>query len=156
MPTIREQLCRLLACCPPAPKPERAVAVRFSLFGVVDPGVNLITLEPEGLQMLKLTSVQAQALEFKALDKKRNPAKVDGAPVWTSSNEAVATVEQSEDGLTAVVKAVGPGTAQVNSTADADLGEGVRQLIGVLDVEVAAAEAVTIEIGTVGAPFDQE
>ena len=42
------------------------------------------------------------------------------------------------------------GTAQITATADADLGEGVRELITLLDVNVVAGEAVAGTISVVG------
>ena len=76
-----------------------------------------------------------------------NPAKVDGAPVWSSSDETILKVTAAEDGMSASVEAVGPvGTAQVVVKADADLGEGVKEISGVLDVEVLASEAVAASL----------
>lgn len=81
-----------------------------------------------------------------------NAAKVDGLPVWKSSDETVATVTASADGLSALVVAQGAlGTAQIAATADADLGTGVREVVGVIDIEVHAAEAVSALV-TAGAP----
>jgi hypothetical protein len=83
------------------------------------------------------------------VDAKNNPAKVEGAPVWTSSEPSFVTVEPSADGLSAVIKAVGPTTAtpvQINVTADADLGEGVKPITGLLEVSVIAGEAVAVAI----------
>ena len=47
------------------------------------------------------------------------PARVDGVPVWGSSNPAVLTVTPAEDGMTASIVAVGAGDAQVTMTAQA-------------------------------------
>lgn len=82
-----------------------------------------------------------------------NPARVDGVPVWRSSDESIVTVTPSEDGLSAVAVAVGPlGTAQVSVEADADLdAEETRLITGVLDIEVRASEAV-VAIVAAGAP----
>jgi len=80
---------------------------------------------------------------------KGNPAQVDGAPVWASSNEAVAIVVPSEDGLSAEIQTPGGlGTAQISVKADALVGEGVEEIIGLLDVEVKAAGASIVEIAT--------
>lgn len=77
------------------------------------------------------------------VDAKGNPAKVDGTPVWSSSDDTILTVTPSSDGLTAEVTPVGPlGTAQVKVEADADLGAGVVPLISLADVEVVAGQAV--------------
>jgi hypothetical protein len=76
-----------------------------------------------------------------------NPAKVDGVPVWSSTDTAILTVAAATDGLSAIVTTVGQlGTAQVNVTADADLGDGVRSIAATQDFEVKAAEAVSVGI----------
>lgn len=81
-----------------------------------------------------------------------NPATIDGTPRWASSDEAVVTLRVAEDGLSAVAVSVGPlGMAQISVTADADLGEGVREITGILEIEVRAAEAVFVGI-TAGEP----
>lgn len=100
-----------------------------------------------------LTDEQQVGLTAAFTTKAGNPAKVDGAPVWKSSDEAIVTVTASEDGLSAVAVAVGPlGTAQVSVEADADLDEGETRLItGVLDIEVRASEAV-VAIVAAGSP----
>lgn len=75
-----------------------------------------------------------------------NPATID-SPTWASSDPAILLVTASEDGLTATVAAVGPvGTAQVQFSCDADIGEGERTLTGFADVEVIAGEAAVVEI----------
>ena len=104
---------------------------------------------------LILTDTQQCALGIDPRNAKGNPAPVDGVPQWASSDPAVAVVEPAADGLTAVVKAVAQGTTQISVTADADLDEGeVRNITGVLDVEVRPAEAVTMGI-TTGTPEEQ-
>ena len=85
------------------------------------------------------------AVVFKSI--KGNVAKVDGIPVWTTSDSAILTVASAPDGMGATITAVGPvGQAQVVVTADADLGEGVREVIGRADVSIAASEAVVADI----------
>ena len=94
-----------------------------------------------------LTDIQQVTLGITAVDARGNPAKLDGAPVWASSDTALLTVVPSEDGLSCVCTAVGPlGTAQVTVNADADLGAGVRELQGLLDIEIIASEALNITI----------
>jgi hypothetical protein len=107
------------------------------------------TFEGENMKVT-LTDVQGVDAAISAVDAKGNPAALDGVPVWTPSDPAV-TVTPSPDGLTARIDAVGPlGNFQVTVTADADLGEGVTELAGILDVEVVASEAVslTFAVGT--------
>lgn len=102
---------------------------------------------------LILTDDQQVNLTAAFTTKAGNPARVDGVPVWRSSDESVITVTAAEDGLSAVAVAVGPlGSAQVSVEADADLDEGEERLItGVLDIEVRASEAV-VAVVAAGAP----
>jgi hypothetical protein len=105
--------------------------------------------------MLILTDEQQVTLSVAFKTAKGNPATVDGAPTWRSSDDSIATVEPSADGLSAVVKAAGPvGTVQVSVEADADLGTGSRLITGTLDIDVRAAEAVVADIAA-GAPETQ-
>lgn len=91
------------------------------------------------------------------MDKKGNlvgAEGVHGAPVWASSDETVATVTAAADGLSAVVKGNAPGSGRVTATADADLGEGVKPIIGTLELTVTAGAASVVEI-TAGPPEEQ-
>lgn len=102
-----------------------------------------------------LTDAQKVRLEVNPLNKAGNPAKIDGDPVWSSSDPSIITIEATPDPK--VVFAVTTGTlglAQVNVKADADLGAGVREIASVLDVEVIASEAVTLGIQA-GTPEDR-
>jgi len=130
-----------------ARKPSTTQAIRL--------GFTTLTITKEGNYMLLLTVTQKATLTLDPRDAKGNPAALDGAPVWSSSDEGVAVVEVSTDGLNAVVKAAGlVGTAQINVTADARLNEEVVPIVGVLDVTVQAGEAVSLGIAT-GTPEEQ-
>lgn len=76
------------------------------------------------------------------VDAKGKPAKVDGMPVWSSSDENILTVAADPDGMSAVVTPVDIGTAQIKVEADADLGAGVQSLVTLGDIEVIAGTAV--------------
>jgi hypothetical protein len=105
--------------------------------------------------MIVITATQQVALSISVADRRGNPARVDGTPAWSTSDATILTVEPAADGMSAVAKAVGAvGTAQVNVTADADLGEGITPLAGVLDVEVLAGQAVAVNIAA-GTPEEQ-
>lgn len=96
-----------------------------------------------------LKATQQVDLSITVTDKRGNPATVQN-PSFASSDEAVVSVV--DEGLTAVASAVGtPGTATVTFTGDADLGEGVSPITGVLDVEVVAGDAAVVNI-TAGTP----
>lgn len=102
--------------------------------------------------MLILTEEQQVALAVAFKTAGGHDAKVDGIPTWQSSDPTIVAVEVAADGMTATAVAQGPlGTAQISATADADLGTGVREVTGVLDIEVRAAEAVSALV-TAGAP----
>src|SRR5262249_46251896 len=62
-----------------------------------------------------------------------DPAPVEGAPVWASSDETVLSVQPANDGMSAVVLTVAPGTGRVTVSADADVGEGVNTITGVTE-----------------------
>ncbi len=85
---------------------------------------------------------------------KGNPAAVDGIPVWASSDATVLAVTPSDDGMSAVVDTVAPGTARITVTADADLGPGTTTITGVSeDVNVtlgpsSQASIMTLNLGT--------
>jgi hypothetical protein len=106
--------------------------------------------------MLILTDVQKVTLSVAPVSKAGNPAVLDGAPKWTVSDETVLTVAVAEDGLSAVVSSTGKiGKAQVSVLADADIGEGVTELAGVLDIEVKASAAVSMGLEA-GTPVEKE
>lgn len=82
------------------------------------------------------------------------PARVDGTPVWASSDATIASVTPSADGMSAVVRPVAPGgPVRISVSADADLGAGVKPINGVSpDFNVAQdpadqASVVAIDLG---------
>ena len=94
------------------------------------------------------------AVEFRS--KAGNPAPVDGVPEWESSDTSIMTVTPSADGLSAVATTVGPvGHVQISVTADADLGEGVRHISGVLEINVEPSGAVSAALSA-GEPRDRD
>lgn len=99
--------------------------------------------------MLILTDVQKVKVKVKPVTAAGNPAPVDGKPEWVVSDDTVCTLVVSDDGLEADVVTTGKlGVCQVSVKADADLGDGVREISGVLDVEVKASEAVSLSVET--------
>lgn len=102
--------------------------------------------------MFLLQDIQKVKLTINPVSAAGNPAPVDGVPAWATSDELIATVAPAEDGLSAYVVATGPvGVAQVSVKVDADLGEGLREIIGTFDVEVIASEAAALVV-TAGVP----
>src|SRR5262245_57486950 len=82
-----------------------------------------------------------------------NPATVDGPVTWSSSDSTIATVvADTADDKQCKVTPLKLGQVQVVARADADLGQGVRDLITTSDIEVVAGEAVAGTIEPVGVP----
>jgi len=116
------------------------VALAYSIQFNSDDGQRMETM------LLKADAAPAH-LSVKAVDAKGNDALVEGGFQWASSDETIATVVADEGGAGAVVTVVGPlGECLITAKADADLGEGVREIIGTLPVVVVAGEAVEVQI----------
>jgi hypothetical protein len=100
------------------------------------------------MALLRLETDQQARVTLVAKDRRGRPARVDGVPAWGVEPVDVVKVEASEDGMSATVVQVGdPGTtATLTVRADADLGEGMRELTGVLSVAIAEPEAVVVEL----------
>lgn len=92
-------------------------------------------------------------------DAQGNPAKVDGVPVWASSDETVLTVQPSLDGMSASIGTVAPGgPARVSVSADPDLSANVGVLTGFTEditVTQGASTAATTMVLTLGDPADK-
>lgn len=123
-----------------------AVRFRLAFEGAIFEGENM---------NVTLTAVQKVEAAISVVDAKGNAAVVDGVPVWTASDPAGLTLTPAPDGLSCSIAAAGPvGTYQVTLTADADLGAGITPLVGILDVNVVAGEAVAIGFA-LGTPENQ-
>jgi hypothetical protein len=98
--------------------------------------------------MYTLPNDKQVTLKVEFLDAKGNHAVVDSDPIWSSSdtNVAVVTVSPGNPYLANLSGGPAIGTAQVIVKADADLGEGVREVMCTLDVEIVGGEAV---VGTI-------
>lgn len=93
-------------------------------------------------------------LTLSYVDAKGKPAKVDGVPVWTPPDAALASLAVAADGMSAVMTLVDPiqlGAGQVRIDADADMGAGVKPLVTLGDFEVVAGEAVAGNVSFVPA-----
>jgi hypothetical protein len=132
---------------------KRAVALRWT----IRTGRTTITVTPaKGEHLMFLLGDDQQVLAtIQPRDAKGFPANIDGLPVWTSSDVAVATVETVDpSGMTALIKGIAPGSCQVNVTCDADLGAGVTTIGGVVDIQVEPGVAVTLGV-VMGVPEQQ-
>ena len=109
--------------------------------------------------MANITMTDSQQVDIgpvTAVDKAGNPAPLDGTPEFTVSDESILTVVVDENDPTmAMVVTVGAlGTAQLVVKADADLGEGVVEVIGTVDFTIVAGQAVSINVA-VGTPTEK-
>lgn len=103
---------------------------------------------------MKLKVTQTLPLSIKPVDAKGNPATVDGAPQWSVSDPTLATITPAADGLSAVLVPLGPlGSLAVQVSADGDLGEGVKTIVGTAAVDLIGGDAVSVEI-VAGTPID--
>lgn len=103
---------------------------------------------PEEMTMALLTLLDNQQarVSIAPVSKAGNPAKIDGVPVWSSSNADIVVVPE-ESGLAALVRAAGPIAAgTITITADADLGEGVKPIEGKFNVAVEGGQAADFGI----------
>jgi hypothetical protein len=101
------------------------------------PTIGVILFVKEGVHMgaIEVKADSAPLLaSVKFYDAEGNETPADDVPAWTSSDEAVATVTASEDGLSAEVAVGGPGASQIE----------VRSTEANTGAEVVAAGTVTV------------
>lgn len=117
---------------------------------------NSLTIKGK-IMAVSMTSTQFVEGVLQAVDSKGRPAQVQpGSVVFESSDEDVFTVEQdASDPLKIKLIAVGEGTAQLDYSADADLGDGVTTIEGFTAVEILPAMAVGFGL-TFSAPQEQD
>lgn len=95
------------------------------------------------METLKVGQLIRPALDVR--DRFGNPAAVDGVPAWTPPTSPThGILEVAADGMSAIFRARGTGQGSFTVTCDADLGEGVRSITGILSYTVLAAEATVI------------
>lgn len=122
----------------------------------------MLTVEYEGFKltargdvMYTLGADHAVNMQVSYVDAAGNPAAVDGAVTWASSDTTMATIDvDASSSMIVKVTPVGPlGQVQITATADADLGAGVKSLVTVADIQIVAGEAVAGTIAPVGDPI---
>ncbi|MBR0879102.1 hypothetical protein ACVMGC_004766 [Bradyrhizobium barranii subsp. barranii] len=129
----------------PPPEGHALLTIAFNRFVITAEGTFV---------MYTLPVDHAVRMQVGYVDAAGNPATVDGAVSWATSNPDLAQVEvDSQDStICRVVPVAELGQVQITATADADLGSGVRELITVCDITIVAGEAVTGTIQPVGEP----
>jgi hypothetical protein len=129
----------------PAPVGQQFVTIAYEGFTVKIEGDKV---------MYTLPADHTVRMQVSYVDAAGNPATIDGEVAWSSSDEAILTVQGDDaDSTICTVVAVGPvGNGQIVATCDADLGSGVRELITTADISVIAGEAFAGSIQPVGEP----
>lgn len=90
--------------------------------------------------------------DLRITDSAGNPASIDGKPTWFADNESV-FLDVADDGMSALIVPADvlpedPSlqVSKVTVTADADLGEGVEPIVGVLTIAVTGGRARFVEL----------
>lgn len=78
-------------------------------------------------------------------------ATLFGTPVWSSSDNTIATVTPATDGFSATIIAQAPGTCTVTVSGEGDPSPGVDPVSSSVSVTVVNAEATQIAL-TAGTP----
>lgn len=93
-------------------------------------------------------------MQIAYVDVKGNPATVDNEVAWQSSDVSIVTVtvDTGDTAMCRVTPVGSVGQVQVTAICDADLGEGVRNLVTLCDIEIVGGEAVAGTIQPVGEP----
>lgn len=126
-------------------KPTNAAKIKF---------FTLIDGKKEEITNMLLPVSKKLPLSLEIVDAKGNPAAVDGAPFWDLTDAALGALTVAADGLSAeFVPAGATGTLKVQVKADADLGAGLKELLGELELTLIGGEAVAIAIKA-GEPVD--
>lgn len=89
--------------------------------------------------MADLTTEQFLPFTLELKDGRGRMVDYEGDVVLASSDETVATAAMDSRTEGRVTSGI-PGEATITATVDADLGEGVRSVIGTLDVTVTLDE----------------
>lgn len=103
----------------------------------------------------RFTTTQQQNVRAKFLDSTSREVPVDGIPVWSSSDETIATIVPAADGKSAIVRSGAPGIATITVRADARLGSDTVEISNTFDVEIVNDEAVAIDF-EFDAPTDKD
>lgn len=108
----------------------------------------------KGVDMFILPADKKATASVSWVDKKGNPASIDGIPAWATSDSTIADLQVAANGLSAVLLGGLVGNCQISVSADADLGAGTKAVVALLDIQVVAGEAA-IGVITPGALEDQ-
>jgi hypothetical protein len=98
-----------------------------------------------GTQIMETLKVgETRSFTLSVLDVKGRPAPIDGTPIYENSNPGVVDLFVAEGGLSGTVTHLDGGDARITATIDADLGEGVRNIVAIADIHCLPLEAQTV------------
>lgn len=104
---------------------------------------------------LTITNEQELTLQVSPRTAAGNLGTIDGAPKWSLSDPSkgkLLAVDGEPDKVVFWPVDGAGGTVQVIATCDADLGQGVREISGIFDLEILSPEATVAEVTAVGEP----
>ncbi len=103
---------------------------------------------------MNLQQGEKAKLALKIKDKGGNPAKVqDDKVAWSVSDESLGTLNVAADGMSAEYIPNGKtGSLVIQAKGDADLGEGVKEIMGEVTLDILSGEAVVFELSAEAAP----
>ena len=121
----------------------------------LDDGIS-VTAKTKGNLMYTLPVDRKVGVQISYVDSKGNPASVDGDVRWEESDKSIFLFQVDPNSTQQMSGTIMPqgtlGQAQLRATADADLGDGVKPLITLFDLEVVGGEAVAGVITPSGDP----
>jgi hypothetical protein len=142
----------------PRPRPSDAIIWRWTI-GPPGPKKSQPKPGPKGHPgersntTMQLTADQQVDLSITGEDKYNNPVDISGDVVWSSSDESIVTVSNSDPSHATAV-AVGPtGSAAVTVTNDVNQ-DGTGDFIGSISIDVVAGMMAEIAV-TAGEPTDK-
>lgn len=92
----------------------------------------------------QITTIERQRFQVKPQNAQGHDVAIDGLPVITVFDESICTVVMDANGLGGYIIAGAPGVTTITATVDADLGNGVVQVSGQLEVTVTPDRAVQV------------
>lgn len=105
---------------------------------------------PNGEIMSKLVARIDQTLAgpivLSFLDKKENPTNPAVSPSWSLTSEGVVSLAVADDGMSAAVTVLAPGSTTLNVTAEGTTTPGEDELHLTGDIQILPAEIATGQI----------